>query len=201
VLEFNETTHTYTIGGRKLPSVTEIIKPLYGMFDFVDQELLDYKAEVGTAVHKAIELHIKNQLDIESVQSPVFEYFNQYLKWQAQSDWHSDLSEVRISSLLGYAGTLDIVARNIKTSQTAIIDIKCTAGLNKQAVDLQTAAYAQGYSEQSKIPASTMRRFSLRLTPEKYVFTEHNNPADFSVFLAFLKIKQYSTANNLKVKL
>lgn len=52
---FNETTHTYTIGGRVVPSVTEVIKECVGSgFEFLQNA--EWYMQRGRAVHYAAKL-------------------------------------------------------------------------------------------------------------------------------------------------
>lgn len=199
MITFDSEKHTYTVEGIVRPSVTEILKPLYSDLRFVDQDLLEYKGALGTAVHKAVELEIKRRLDYATLESPVSEYFYQYTMWHSQSDWEPINAEVIVYSVMGYAGTLDIVARHNKTGQTAIIDLKCTAALSP-AVALQTAGYAQAYAENQRIQAAGIRRFSLRLTPDKFVFTEYTDLTDIAVFLSLLNVSKWCKKYGKKIE-
>jgi len=191
---FNEETHTYTVGGIDRPSVTQIIAPLVD-FSFVNPELLAYKRDVGVAVHKAIELDIRGELDHASLAPPVSDFFAQWTRWKNLSEWAPTEAEVRLYSRLGYCGTADIIAID-GFGGTAIIDIKCTTSL-PPTVGIQTAAYAQAYFEETKIRP---RRFSLRLQPDGFWFEEHSDTNDFPVFLALLKVKQWAEKHGKEIK-
>lgn len=56
-LEFDEETHTYTLEGKKLPSVTTLLDD--GSYKDVDPEILKRACERGTFIHKEIEEFLK----------------------------------------------------------------------------------------------------------------------------------------------
>lgn len=189
-IEFDEALHEYRVDGRKLPGVTSILKPLYGDLRFVREDILAYKSELGQAVHKAVELHVKGGLVYDSLVSPVAEYFEQYLIFEAETGFEPTESEIRVSSALGYAGTLDLSGR--LNGELGICDLKCTAALSP-AVALQTAAYQHAYNERAAERA--VRRWALRLYPGGYRLQPYRDDAvDFAAFLGLLKIKQWCDA-------
>lgn len=199
MLAFDEVRHEYTEGGRVLPSVTQILKPLYGELASINPDVLEAKRTLGVNVHKAVELWVAGRAhELLTVREQ--QYFNQFLKWVDACDWDIIGSELRLSSALGYAGTVDMVAAHKKTGALAIIDLKCTAQLSP-AVSLQTAGYAQAYAESRGMQANAIQRYSLRLAPTAFYFEPHSDPSDFAVFLAFLKVHQWSTKHNKIIKL
>jgi hypothetical protein len=193
---FDEAKHEYRKpDGTRLPSVTEILKPLYADLRFVKQDLLDWKSEVGVAVHKAIELYTLKQLDLESIDDIVRPYFVQFVKFCADTGFVPNEAEVRVSSLFGYAGTLDLIG--VLNGRKVLVDIKTTAALSP-AVALQTAAYATAYNSANE-HAPVRRRYALRLTPELYRLQSYDNQAaDFAVFVALLKTNQWCQQNGAK---
>lgn len=60
-LEFDEETHTYTLEGKVLPSVTTLLND--GSYNNVDPEILKKACDRGTTIHKEIELYLKNGLN------------------------------------------------------------------------------------------------------------------------------------------
>src|SRR3990167_8720672 len=66
MMQFDAASHTYTLGGKKLPNVTTILKPL-SVYAGVPQSLLDAAAERGNNVHKACELLLWDLLDEETL--------------------------------------------------------------------------------------------------------------------------------------
>lgn len=193
MIRFDADTHTYWMGGARLPSVTEVLKPLYGDLRFVDQDLLDYKSELGRAVHRAVELHVLDGLDYSTLDDQVASYFAQYLKFESDTGFKATASEQIVHHTMGYAGTLDL-AGNMGTIH-AVIDIKTTAALSK-AVALQLAAYKAAYIERD-FKGPLVKRFALRLTPDSYhlhPYSPARDSADFAAFMGFLKVHQWCSA-------
>ena len=191
MIQFDAEKHEYKVNGRRLPSVTEILRPLYGDLRFVQQDVLDYKSELGVAVHKAVELHVLGGLDYGSLVSPVAEYFDQFLAFEAETGFQPLESELRVSSALGYAGTLDLAG--MLRGKRSVVDLKTTAALSP-AVALQTAAYQQGYRETFGFEGTT--RFALRLLPDKYRLVPFTDASDFAVFLSLFKVHQWCATHS-----
>lgn len=193
---FDEAKHEYrTPEGKRLPSVTEILKPLYGDLRYVKQDLLDYKSVLGQAVHKAIELYTLKTLDMDTLDDQVLPYFEQFLRFCRDTGFVPTETEVRISSKMGYAGTLDLIG--LLNCRKVLVDIKTTAALSP-AVALQTAAYGMAYNAER--PASpVVKRYALRLTPDMYRLQPYDNmAADFATFIAFLKTNEWCRQNGAK---
>lgn len=199
VILFNQERHEYQVNGRRMPSVTEILKPLYGDLRFVREDILEYKRELGVAVHKAVELHVKGGLIYSSLEGPVADYFEQYLNFEVETGFEPMASEVTVYSALGYCGTVDLVGR--LNGKIIMPDLKCTAALSP-AVALQTAAYRKGYAEHYGVDERHLSRASLRLTDKKYHYHPYkpiNDATDFGAFLGLLKIHQWAQANGATI--
>lgn len=198
-IQFCPERHEYQVNGRRMPSVTEILKPLYGDLRFVREDILEYKRELGVAVHKAVELHIKGGLIYSSLEGPVADYFEQYLNFEVETGFEPMASEVMVYSALGYCGTLDIFGR--LNGKLMPIDLKCTAALSP-AVALQVAAYRKAYAEHYGIDERHLSRSSLRLTPTKFHYHPYKpitDATDFGAFLGLLKINQWCRANGAEL--
>ena len=193
MIHFDEATHTYWLQDRRLPSVTEVLKPLYGDLRFVDQDLLDYKSDLGRAVHKAIELHVLDGLDYSTLDDLVAQYFSQYLHFEWETGFKATASEQIVHHSMGYAGMLDLAGSLGDTH--AVIDAKTTAALSK-AVALQLAAYRAAYMDWG-YEGPSVKRFALRLTPHSYhlqPYLSSRDAADFAAFMGFLKVHQWCSA-------
>lgn len=207
-VEFREADHSYWLDGRRVPGVTTVLRPLYGDLRFVKQDLLDWKSALGQAVHRAVELHVLDDLVYDSLDPVVAAYFAQYLLFEVESGFKSTATEVRVLHPLGYAGTLDLLGtlpRGVGAlRKNALVDIKTTAALSP-AVRLQTAAYQQalvtmdeGKSGSHAVP----QRFALRLTPDKYRLQPYEtatDASDFAGFLGLFKAYQWAAANAAEI--
>lgn len=199
---FREEDHTYWAGALRLPSVTEILKPLMGDLRFVRADLLQHKSELGQAVHKAIELHLLDDLEYSSLSPVVAQYFDQFLKFEKETGFQSFSTEEIISHPAGYAGRFDAAGRT--RTKSGIFDWKTTSALSP-VVALQMAAYLAAYeqiADRKKFPF--LNRFALRLTNDSYRLVEYSNSdfsGDFKTFVSLLNLHQWCAINrkNLEV--
>jgi hypothetical protein len=112
-LQFDEAAHRYTVDGKIIPSVTQIISAvgLYE-FDYVSADTLAVAAERGRIVHTYIEWYEHGELDETSIDPELQGYFNAYLSMKAAGKIpaKAELIEHRAySAKYGYAGTLDML--------------------------------------------------------------------------------------------
>lgn len=200
MLSFDANSHTYWDGSRRVPSVTEILKPLYGDLRFVAQDLLDYKSELGQAVHKAVELYAKKKLDFLSLTAPVNDYFYKFLEFEVDTDFQILESETRVhNATMGYAGTLDLIG--MLNGVKSLIDVKTTTVLSP-VVALQTSAYQKAYNLDKPKEQHALKRYALRLSPDKYRLEPYTQDvSDFGVFSSLLILHNWCNRNNKKVEL
>lgn len=126
-IEFDETTHTYRVDGKIVPSVTQLLpKQDY----YVSDERLAECAEEGTAIHKEVEEFLKSGVST----SPYTDAVKKFMEDMKSEIGGVVIFEIPLPSSRGFAGTPDIVFEN------AIVDIKRTCG-NKKIHALQTAGY------------------------------------------------------------
>lgn len=136
MLNFDETTHTYTTeDGKHLISVTQLMQKhgLAPKYDAVPSEVLRAKAERGTLIHKEIETYIKTgEIGFTAELS-------HFIKATKENN-----TEIKASELMLYndivAGTADLVL--CQDGTYIIADIKTTATLHKEAVSWQLSIYA-----------------------------------------------------------
>jgi hypothetical protein len=194
-LHFDERTHTYRIDGQKLASVTEVIKPLYD-WGMAKMEVLEHKAEIGKAVHKACELHDKGELDVNTVSSPIAGYYRAYLKFLAEvkPSWWL-IEQPMGSQTLGLAGTPDRVGL-LNDNALTLVDIKSTVAIDT-AVGVQLAGYRKliqaVYCDHPLLTvARPWRRLALQLRPdETYRLVQFDQADDFQEFDALLTHHYY----------
>lgn len=181
MLEFDAPTHTYRWHGVVVPSVTQVLEQLTD-FSMVPRDVLERKRQIGTWVHKAIELDLADDLDENSIGDEWRGYFNGWRKFRAESGFVASSSEQLLySEKHRYAGTSDLIG-SLPKVETALVDAKCTAILYP-TVGPQTAAYA----EAANIPKA--KRFALQLRPNgTYNLEPCTGKDDFYVFLAALKL-------------
>jgi len=175
MINFDEASHTYTteIEGAEMvvPSVSTIISNILDL----DYSGIDpFYADRGTAVHKAIELLIADNLDEGSLDEEIIPFLNAYKKFVKETQFQPIHSEIRVFDKdLWVAGTLDLIG-SIGENKV-LIDIK--TGQKQKWHQLQTAGYAILSGELD------IKRYCLNLTKkETYKLEPHESKGDFSLF-------------------
>ena len=135
MISFDEQKHVYTLDGRELISVTQLMKK-HGLapdYSAVSQEVLTAKAERGSLIHKEIEDYIKNN------EIGFTEELGAFIRYIATKN-----VKIRASETIVYndivAGTLDLLLDY--NNELVIADIKTTSTLHKDAVSWQLSIYA-----------------------------------------------------------
>lgn len=187
-LAFDESSHTYSIGGSMLPSVTQILQQLTD-FSRVPPDVLAAKAALGTRVHAACEYDDEGDLDESSVDADVEPYLQGYRRFLADTRARVVCNEQRVwHATYRYAGTLDRVM--IIDGERWLIDIK-TSIATPATAGPQTAAYLAALGDRS-----VTRRGALRLRPDAtYRLDALTGADDWSVFLACLTIHNWRMIN------
>lgn len=178
---FDQETHTYTIDGEVIPSVTEILRRA-GLID--SKWYTPESAARGAAVHTAIAREWRDAqtgAGLEPIPEDVAPYLAAW--WRFRSDCHFEpiptLCEApQYHPIYRYAGTPDLLG--VLNGRAVVVDVKTG---NAPTVGIQLAAYAN-------LPAMASYlsdRFSLRLFPTgRYALTPHNDPNDWLQFRAAL---------------
>lgn len=195
-LTFDEASHTYTVDGRVVQSVTQILHRLSAeAYRFVDKDLMEDAALLGTAAHKMIELDLRDDLDPGTLSDGLQVYYTAWKNFQQLSGFQMVLSEQRVySAKYGYAGTLDLAGW--LNGRFVIIDAKRTAQVPRTAGP-QTAAYLRALEESELIDARIIGvdRYALHLRAGgTWRLVPFTNKSDLRVFLACKTLNDWSNA-------
>ncbi len=160
-INFEEEKHEYTVDGKVVPSVSEIMQCatcLYYTKD-IPQEILELACKKGSAVHKAIEDYLLfEEYDIEPRYQPIFDNF---IKWY--EEYKPEIIKVEYQMSNGeYAGTCDLICKI--NGKTIGIDHKTSSEIHTKMIAIQEA----GYDELSDIKIDEW--YVLHLTKQKYEF-------------------------------
>ncbi len=167
---FDKESHTYTLGGQKLPSVTEIISNS----SLIDKKwFTDYAATRGTYVHEACALLDNGKLAedyLDDVLEPFVEAYKKFKRLE-MFDW----DEIEISCVnekMGFAGTPDRVQLS---KIPVILDIKTGVKMPWHGIQLA------GYALLKNIPFA--KRYSLYLkNTGKFALVEYRDSRDVDNF-------------------
>lgn len=190
MLTFDETTHTYRLDGRKIPSVTTIIKAAGLIDDIWFNEAATWR---GSVVHKCCELDCKGKLDESTVDPGAAGYLEGWRKWKRetgfrpvvveQMDYHSDLF---------YAGTPDRVGF-VCQGEPCVVDIKTGPAQKWHAIQL--AAYRMFLGQ----AGNSYRRFGISVhvngTYTQTEYTVQALPVDWAAFLSCQNIFNWRKIN------
>jgi|SRR6267142_4393602 len=138
MLTFDSEKHIYRWNEKEVPSVSAILRETGQSKDW--SAVPDFYRDRGSAVHKAIELWIKGELDETSLDPVIVPYFEQFKAWTLKESVAGLLlaESPFYSETLKYAGTIDLIANHV------IWDIKCSKKLDK-ASEFQYSAQGSAY--------------------------------------------------------
>ncbi len=183
-LTLDKATHTYTINGCVIPSVTQILQAKgLGDFSMVDPSVLAYAAERGTAVHLAAQYLDEDRLDESKLDAEVGGYLDGYKRFLRDARFTPGRIEARVySAQYKYAGTFD--RNGILGQSLCCLDIK--TGALTDAHRPQLAAYTM-----AMVMPRRFRRIALQLTRKGeyriHEFSIGDLPRDFGIFLDALQ--------------
>lgn len=135
-IRFVKKTHEYFVDGVKVPSVSEIMKPISeGFYQRIPKRNLEIARDRGIAVHEAIE----NFVLFDIVSDTYKEYVDLFMLFLSENDLHVDKSEFMLTDGK-YAGTIDLLVRTAE-NELILVDIKVTNKINYPLVRVQLGGY------------------------------------------------------------
>lgn len=162
-ISFNEEKHEYTVNGKVVPSVSEIMKCATCLYytDEIPPRVLELACKKGSAVHKAIEDYLLwEEYETEEQYKPIME---QFLKWY--KEYKPKIIQVEYQMTNGeYAGTCDLICEI--NGEIHLIDYKTSSQIHTKMIAIQEA----GYDELCDIKID--KHDVLHLTKTNYEFKE-----------------------------
>lgn len=189
MLEFDEATHLYTLSGHVVPNVTRVLD-LIGVYANIPNDVLDWKSQIGTAVHEATVLFDANDLDMDALDPNIRGYVEAWRRFRGGTNAKMIMTETRVyHPTYNYAGTVDRVLE-LPGRGLVIGEIKCTA--QPHAIHkLQTAAYLAAIQAGLSFAIKKKpKRACIYLRPDgHYRFAEHNDHrGDLATFAGMLQV-------------
>lgn len=186
---FDPIEHRYTLGTRRLPSVTQILAPIKPDFSMVSADVLERKRELGKAVHLACELDDLGELDDAETDELVLAYVNGWRKFLADTGAVVLENERQLfHPTLLYAGTLDRVVG--VDGGRWLIDLKTVYPEPVPSFGVQLAGY--DLLRQAAGGGSADVRASVHLLPDgSYRMKQYKNPNDHIIFRALLSLAHW----------
>jgi hypothetical protein len=147
--------HVYTLDGRNIPSVTQVMGSVLGSHQYATQ----YHLDRGSANHACYALLAQGVIDEYDIDPDCQPWIDGWRRW---AELHQpEIVEVEqsvASRLFWYAGTFDLLARI--DGKLTMIDFKNSA-LPKDAIQL--AAYAQAWEEEHKRKGAIKQLMSVQI--------------------------------------
>lgn len=179
-LYFDEETHTYYWKGKKVPSVTEIAKPIsFERLNELPKWVVEQARQRGTAVHAYAEEYLLcGELDWDSIEPQFLPYVENFVNWARTYKPKLLYTEFRMGCE-EFAGTTDLICE-IDDCIT-IVDYKTSSAVDKKSLSVQL----DGYDRLAKKYGIFAKKFmSLHLKKDGYVFNEvKTDPAWFDLLL------------------
>lgn len=185
MVTFDKETHTYHIDGKKVPSVTQIIKDV-GLVDYsgVSEEYLKQKAEIGTNIHLYLQ-YIDTQVKCE-IPDQVKPIIDAWFAFKEKYKVEILFAEQPVGAkILGFACTPDRYAS--VGGSPALIEIKTTAVIGKE-VGYQMAGQMMCMEENKYSISDNRYVFRVGLDGKWEARKLDNYQKDRSVFLSALVI-------------
>lgn len=165
-LTFEPDAHAYWYGMAQVPSVSEIMRPLTEQYlKAIPEDILNWKRDLGIAVHKACELFDLGELDEDSLDPQIIPYLEGYKRFLVDYRplW-TEVEAIVFNEADWYAGTLD--RRGFLTGLSAIVDLKTSAEISSYAgIQLWAYALAAGAPDSSLYALQLLKTGDYRLHP------------------------------------
>lgn len=201
MLDFDPVSHSFTLDGLPVPSVTRVLAPLQEIN--IGYAFLEQARRRGSAVHAATEQHDRQQIWRPNDDDPTVETVAPYLDaWQkflgdTGFEVHA-IEEQVVSRRHRYAGILDRLG--VLNGKRVVIDIKATAAISP-VMGLQLAAYQAAANEGRSTAEKYPKRFVCQLEKSgTYRLQEFRDRADMTVFLALLTVHQWRELHHGKAR-
>jgi len=194
MLAFDEEKHEYTLAGRVIPSVTQLLKDA-GVLQFGVGELANEAAMMrGKAVHAACHYLDEGDLNWKSVSDEIIGFVFAYEKFKEETGFKPDRIEERLfHPSLMYAGTLDREGTWKLSKNRVLIDLK--TGQDQPGYALQLAGY------DLLLPTLTLprERFGVELYADgSFKLIDHNEESDRDIFLSIVSLWWWKQNHGIK---
>ena len=198
-VQFDEATHTYTLDGKELPSVTHIIRYLaVDKANNADQNMALIARERGSAVHEATVMYdYSGEIpdDFPTEYAPYMEAYVQFcrdycIKWEL-------IEHQMGNETLGFAGTLDRFG--VIDDKLCILDIKTSYKVDIPSLSAQLTAYHDLLLNEQfeRLENTNIRHLGLQLMRTgKYRLYETDCEKGSDLFYSCLRI--YKTMERMK---
>lgn len=179
-LVFVEETHDYFYDGVKVPSVTEIAKPIsFERLNELPKWVVEQARQRGRAVHAYAEEYLLcGELDWDSIEPQYLPYVENFVNWARTYKPKVLYTEFRMGCE-DFAGTADLICEI--DGKVILVDYKTSSAIDKKSLSVQL----DGYDRLAKRYGIRIEDYMyLHLKKDGYVFKEvKTDPAWFDLLL------------------
>jgi hypothetical protein len=193
MFSFDPVRHLYTLDGKVLPSVTQILAPLID-YSGVPPAVLERARRLGQAVHRMTELYDIDDLDMDNLAPELMPYLTAWIKFRAETGFTPEgIEEQHYHPALRFAGTLD--RRGLIGGRPSVLDIKKMLVLGP-IIGVQLAAYKELCIKKG-LPVEDRYGLGLR-NDGTYRLVPFTDKGDWPVFLSLLTIRNFEEKHGLE---
>ena len=147
-IDFDEERHIYTVDGKKVPSVTEMLSYATAKhYGNINESVLRQAAQRGTDVHEACQdIDYGLEVKADPVIAPYVKAYVQFL-CDYLPEWE-EIEQKHYNENLVYCGTVDRMGKI--NGRKAIVDIKTVSSISRTnyiVYSAQTYAYSRFYDD------------------------------------------------------
>lgn len=166
VLEYIDETHTYLYDGIVLPSITQLLNVKFGSkYDGIPKSVLNRAAELGTAVHKAIEDYQRHGIETDLPELQGWKFLKESYGFCCLDN---EVPVVLFKDGEAVAcGRLDLVLA--ENGCIGLGDIKRTSKLDKKYLAYQLNLYRVAYTQCYNAEIAFLMGIHLRNDVRKYI--------------------------------
>lgn len=190
-LMFDALSHTYTVDGRRVPSVTQVLE-LAGLVD--KTWFTDFGRDRGTYVHEMLELDDQGDLNEDALDPQLVPYLTAWRACCAAAGAAWTHIEHRMAdATVGVAGTADRIGTF--AGSVTIADIK--SGHPEDYIAIQLGGYAYLAELTGTVPsAKRVKRIGVFVRGDgSYRVVEYPDRRDIDIFRAALAVAQWRLAH------
>lgn len=197
---FDPVKHEYTVGNLVIPGITTVLKIAADYSSMISNEVMEYAANRGKAIHAAVQYDNENDLDVDSLDSKIRPYFDAWLDFKENRKFNVlGFEEPMYSQQYMFASLPDLWGY-IDGDEGHIIlpELKSTSQILPQ-VALQTAA--QQHLILTNKGKATVRGVLQLKKNGKYKFEFYKSSVDrrdFSIFKSCIQIYNWRKENGIK---
>jgi hypothetical protein len=198
ILQFSPETHTYTVDGLVVPSVTQLLDDsgLTPDYTAVPYRVREHARQRGLHVDLACDLYDEDDLDWSSVHPECVGFVESWIRFRDEEGYEPVASQVPLYHPLGYAGTADSVGQ--LNGQWVVVERKATARMSPLYA-LQTAGYSQapyaaptGGGPLRPVPWGTPARLGVQLRRDgSYSVVLYEDTEDLAAFLGVVALYRW----------